>query len=89
VARGWSEFWERLSEVAVRTLDDFVQATRANGAQAFLYLPFLDEGLPADLVPASWDSLPLSESVFAGEPPVSRGGSVRKGATLGRPLLRL
>ena len=47
VARGWSEFWERLSEVAVRTLDDFVQATRANGAQAFPYLPFLDEDLPA------------------------------------------
>ena len=50
MARGWAGFWERLSGVAVRTLDDFVQATRANGAQVFLYLPFLDERLPADLV---------------------------------------
>ena len=50
VAQGWSVFWERLAEAAVRTLDDFVRATHANGAQAYLYLPFLDEGLPGDLL---------------------------------------
>ena len=50
VARGWSDFWQRLAESAVQGLDEFVDATHANGAQAYLYLPFLDEGLPSDLV---------------------------------------
>ena len=50
VAQGWSGFWERLAEAAVHSLDDFVQATHANGARAYLYLPFLDEGLPENLL---------------------------------------
>ncbi len=50
VSRGWSRFWERLAASRIQDVADFVKVTHDAGAQAYLYLPFLDEGLPRNLL---------------------------------------
>ena len=50
VSEGWSRFWKTLEASRIREMGDFVDVTRAAGAKAYLYLPFLDEGLPRDLL---------------------------------------